>query len=38
MESICLVPYTPDPDHPCLDRKLVDYRQHRPPGPAAAWL
>lgn len=31
MESICLVPYTPDPDHPCLDRKLVDYRQHRPP-------
>ena len=35
MESICLVPYTPD--HPCLDRKLVDYRQHRPPGPAAAW-
>ena len=37
MESICLVPYTPDPDHPCLDRKLVDYLQHRPPGPAAAW-
>ena len=30
MQQTTLVPYTPGPENPYLDQKLVDYRQHRP--------